>query len=563
MVSPRLIIIKRKCELLYRKHTRESRFLAHLILIKLRLWLVPIWQLEPAEYLKVPQDPWPGDTDKGQALLDETFCADMGGDAYVVFWECSKKLAYPIQRNLHEFQWLRHLSANKNRDLAAQKARDLIDEWHETLANNKMARRYNTRAERFTSQLQYQKLLADGASESWLQQQNKYLHQEFIILADYYRRNGTHVGMSVMKGLFCASLVMPRAAFILRRLNRDLKPAIKKRLYPDGGHRSRSPEWHRWDVGVLIEIRSMLKEYHIVVDSELDELIQNALDAMATFMHGDNKLACFHDSIEQRVDMFINLWQVWRKPKPLAQKTLPNTGFVHLKRKDSTLIFDVGYRPQRSIHHHASPLAFEFSRPNARAIVNCGAYRGDNPAWKGLSGHTAAHSTLALDHYDAWGKGIDDIKFKIGKCLVEETESHLNVVANHFGYADKLGFIHERRVTVSDDGLEISGCDSLMPTPKSALFPDDKAQNVYIRFHLHPSAKVEKITPQALTVKLKNGELWEFTVEDNAYLPLVEESVYLGENGAPQPTYQFVIASHMPEEFKTHRFAWKFTLIKS
>ncbi|GEM_PF-4260375 len=545
---------------LLRKNTRELRFLCNLIKLQIRFWLARVWPLPLAMYQEHPHDPWKPEKVRGDAFINGEFCEGMGGTPFERdFWKCVGGLPLSWQRRMHEFQWLRDLSVVEDKVKASELARQLVDEWWEQEdIHGEIGHRVTIRAERLAHCFCYHELLAHGASVAWLRKQQKYYFNELLMLGDALRRKEHYIGFSALKAMLFAAMVIPSMAFLLRPVNRMLHHAMKTRFFADGGHRTRSPEFHRWDVTTLLEIRAAMKHRHIPITPEFDEMMQCGLDALAGLSHGDGNIACFHSSIEEPVNLQMNLWQEWRKSKPLPQKILPDMGYVHLKRKDSYCIFDVGYRPMTSRHHYAGALAFEFSRVGARMIVNCGAYRGEDEVWDKVSYRTAAHSTLSLDQYDAWGKGgRNQTTFKAGHCSVEEGENETRVLADHYGYADRLGYVHEREVALSEDGKILSGRDSLRSVAKHLSYARDTAENMHLRFHLHPSVTVEKMAPQAITLKLKNDELWDFSVDDKDVVPLVEESIYLGENGLPQSSFQLVISASLADEEDEKSFSWK------
>src|SRR5262249_11396831 len=84
-----------------------------------------------------------------------------------------------------------------------------------------------------------------------------------------------------------------------------------------------------------------------------------------------------------------------------AEAVVPSrysAGFERAARGDALILFDTA--PPPPLRHdcvaHAGTLAFEFSAGGARLVVNCGAYRGRNRAWRDAGRMTAAHSTLVI-----------------------------------------------------------------------------------------------------------------------------------------------------------------------
>lgn len=565
MARAKILTSRRKLWVrILRRHTRDIRFILNLIKLRLRLWVTPIWPVSLAVIDDdLPESPWKGSVDNARALISGEFCENMGGEEpYDDFWMCIQRLSPNVQRRMHEFQWLRDLANYDEQDEAAEFARKLMDEWwHYEFDHPEFVNTVTIRAERLVYCLNFYDLIFHNAPKRWKRKQQNHYFSELLLLGDILRRKEHYAGFSTMKALLFSSFMFPAMRFYKRPVYRILDKALAVRFYADGGHRTRSPEFHRWDIATLIELRSVLKQKQIPIKPDFDLAMQRGLDALATMTHGDGRLACFHDSIEQPVDKFINLWLSWRKPKPLPQQTLPKTGFVHLKRSESTIIFDVGYKPVSRLHHHSSPLSFEFSRHGARVIANCGAYRGEEEAWKEASYSTAAHSTLSIDAYDAWtGQEESTVaSFKAGFCSVEEQNENVTLVADHYGYADYFGIVHEREITLSQDGAVVQGIDRIREVPQKLIQPEFAAESIFIRFHLHPTVSIEKIVPEAVVLRLKNDELWHFSLEGEVKVPQVEESIYLGEDGLPKPTLQLVVEVPFAESSaETERaYGWK------
>ena len=546
---------------IFRRYTRQWRFLCHLIFLRWRLWLAWVYPLKPIEVFKPPTDVWKGEIARGQELMQGEYPQDMGQGSFEgQFWQKLLQQPRNAQRRLYEFQWLRHLDAYENRSKSAELARRLIEEWRvERQTHTRVDRWISTRAERLALSLCYLNLLNFEASPSWKAKQQRDGYEAALQLADLMRRQKELTGFSTLKALLIAALSLPNMRFLLRPVCRNLHRAIKVRFLADGGHKSRNPELLRWDMAVLLEIRGIMKDRKLPIAPEFDEILQRGLDALSGFMHGDEKLACFNGSIEHPVSKLVNLWQIWRKPKPLAETILPQSGYVCVKLSDTSLIMDVSHRHRKNHSNHVGPLAFEYSRPGARLFVNCGDYRGNDTQWADIGFRTAAHSTLSFDHYDAWDTN-DNSATPSGHCSIEEQENGINITADHYGYMDRLGYVHERNLKLFDHGKEMVGSERLRHVPRRKAYLDEPVENLTFRFHLHPSVSVEKMTPKMVKLKLKNGEYWEFSIEDENLAPVVTESIYLGETGLPQETMQLVIQAPAFDEEEDKLFHWKLQL---
>jgi uncharacterized heparinase superfamily protein len=102
-----------------------------------------------------------------------------------------------------------------------------------------------------------------------------------------------------------------------------------------------------------------------------------------------------------------------------------------------------------------------------------------------------------------------------------ETSQGWCVEGGHDGYVVPFGIRHERQVTVSLQGLAVTGLDRMLPQARRERTTIPFA----VRFHIHPDVRVSPSQGGGILLKLPNGEGWRFRT--GAHLT-VEESVYLG-----------------------------------
>ena len=117
-----------------------------------------------------------------------------------------------------------------------------------------------------------------------------------------------------------------------------------------------------------------------------------------------------------------------------------------------------------------------------------------------------------------------------------------------------FGVSHARQILVAPTGLLISSEDKLS-APKGIRSPEGLVAGDYaIRFHLHPSVRAE-LAPdgQSVVLTLRNGETWR--ISSNAPETTIEESVFLADARAPQPTSQVVLGGVMGEANEV-RIVW-------
>jgi uncharacterized heparinase superfamily protein len=121
-----------------------------------------------------------------------------------------------------------------------------------------------------------------------------------------------------------------------------------------------------------------------------------------------------------------------------------------------------------------------------------------------------------------------------------ETPQGWCVEASHDGYLVPFGVRHERQITVSQQGLAVTGADRLLPKAGKARPPIPFA----IRFHIHPDVRVSPSQGGGILLKLPNGEGWRFRT--GAQLT-VEESVYLGGDTVRR-TEQLVVSGEVKDQ---------------
>jgi uncharacterized heparinase superfamily protein len=329
----------------------------------------------------------------------------------------------------------------------------------------------------------------------------------------------------------------------LKRLEQE----CQRQILPDGGHVSRSPETLLGAYRCLTMVTDALS----AVDAEPPHALRNARDRIAPmlrfFRHGDGALALFHGGLQSDPRMIAGL---------LARDEVRGQPFVHARHSGyqrlaagrSILQLDCGGVPEGdfSLHAHAGFLAFELSSGAGRLVVNCGAGGSDHAGWDTALRATAAHSTLTLADVSAapilppgFARDLLGPRLTGGpKQAVSqrsETAHGWMVEAAHDAYVPRFGLIHERKVTMSPQGLMVTGADRLVAAGKHLVGNLPFA----VRFHIHPDVRVSRLEGGGVLLKLHGGEGWRFRCGGGELR--VEESVYLG-SGVVRKAEQLVIS---------------------
>ena len=342
-----------------------------------------------------------------------------------------------------------------------------------------------------------------------------------------------------------------------------LESEVDSQILPDGGHLSRSPE------ALLSAWRHMMMvlETLAALNLEPPHGLRNAADRAATmvrfFRHGDGALALFQSGLESDARMVSGLLardEVRGAPFQHAR----HSGYQRLASARSLMLMDVG-KVQTGAYAstgHAGFLAFEFSSGDSRIVVNCGAGGITHRSWNAALRATAAHSTVTVGDVSSAGVLPPGLaRDLLGPRLIRgpsevvsrriETTQGWTVEASHDGYVQAFGLRHERQVTLSPQGLMLTGRDRLIESGRQAT-----PQTFAVRFHIHPDVRVSRLEGGGVLLKLSNGEGWRFRAGGG--LLEVEESIYLG-GGTVRRTSQLVISGTCKEA--QTEIAWVFEQI--
>lgn len=323
-----------------------------------------------------------------------------------------------------------------------------------------------------------------------------------------------------------------------RRLEDGLKcleGEITRQILPDGGHISRSPEQLLNAYRLIMMVMDALNAGGL----EVPHAVRSAYDRIAPmirfFRHGDGALALFNGGTEGDPRTIAGLLardEVRGQPFAFAR----HSGYQRMTAGKTLLVLDCGTVPPAAFSEraHAGCLAFELSSANQRIVVNCGAAGSSQPRWESALRATAAHSTLVLADASmaailppGIARRLLGSRMLHGPQAIEtrrvETAQGWSVEASHDGYMVPYGVLHERQVTVSQQGLAVTGEDRLLPQDGK------RAKDIpfAIRFHIHPDIRMSPSQGGGILLKLPSGEGWRFRSGGQV---AIEESVYLGSD---------------------------------
>ncbi|WP_162408990.1 heparinase II/III family protein [Acuticoccus sediminis] len=447
---------------------------------------------------------------------------------------------------LHGFGWLHHLEANAT-ELSSTNARALVDEWFAHASVSEIAHRPDVTAERLVNWLVQSPLLLNGADPAFRQR--------------YMRALGRHMrrlerilpvqprGMARLK--VAAALVVAGSSIANeQRLARwalgTLGDVVATDILPDGGHVSRSPQTLVEALSYLIPVREALLRRQQAIPEVLRDAIDRMLPMLRFFVHSDGALSTFHGARPLPASALESAFaydDVRGQPSDNARYS----GFQRLAAGGTVLLLDTGVAPQPPFADkaHASALAVELSHGSHRLLVSCGALGTAREEWDAVGRATAAQSTLVVDDTSSaklltrWPlrRWFGPVLYA-GPTGVDVRRSALTVKASHDGYLAAYGLVHERRITLGEDGLAMIGEDQLIGQDRL----DGRA--FAIRFHIGPDIKlrIEKGRRKALLV-LPDRSLWLFAVDEGPDIA-VEESIVLADQHRVRRTSQLVIAGN-------------------
>jgi len=483
------------------------------------LYNLALWGPAPSELRLRLAETWPGDPQRGEALLGQAPQWTAENHRFGFLADLAALGTEPAVRAAREAtaDWLRRCDAVEPVSWKAEILGDRLFGWiahHDLLAAPPQDPEFRS------------------ALLMSLARQARYLHRTW--------RQATGIGrLRALRGLV-AALAAIRDQGRLGKACTRLSAEAKAQIRPDGGHLSRSPQQQLAALMLLIDARDVLSAASAEIPKALMDAIDRAAPMLRFFRHGDGGLALFNGAAAGDVELIdLALQRSAAKGRPPGHA--PQTGYERLQAGHSLALFDCGSLPPPPFDGdaHAGALAFEFSHGRERIIVNCGAYHGGETQWRNAMRATAAHSTLIVA--DTASATLEHGHFATRpevKAQRNEQDGNIWVGGSHTGYVPNFGLRHERELYLAADGDDLRGEDRLVVVGNGP----PRGHGFAIRFHLHPD--VQASTTQdgnAVLLKSPSGVFWRLKAA-GAVMNLAE-SVYLGE-GAVRKTQQVVLDGH-------------------
>lgn len=486
-----------------------------------------------------PENPWIGDTDTANDLFRGTYhlhdeTMEMGNQEP---WTATG-VSDGWRTELHGFQWLRHFQAAGG-DAAIRHSRALAARWYRHYGRyDAFVWQPEIIARRLISWCLHSDLLIKNAELKYRSDILRCMaHQMRHLRRTRNLVTGDHDRITVGVALILLSHCLPGYGDLRPKGEAILLPELDRQILADGGHISRNPET------LLLILRDLitLKKVQLGVGEPPQPALLNAIDrAVPTIKMlrlGDGGLAMFNggnDGPPAQVDQTLK--RAGNRGK--ASLSAPYTGYERLAHGHTEIVVDTGGLDGRTPQGHASLLAFEMSHRRERVIVSTGNARPPHPDWQAASATTAAHSTLVLADTNSRSTPEQGGKRRSAEQETARSETPDETILDmqHTGYLDRFGAIHLRQLALRQDGLKLSGTDTIDIGTGGR---HERVLPIAIRFHLHPDAQVTMAQGgDTAIIQLKSRRGWRFHVA-GAELTL-EPDVHLGD-GRPRRSQQILL----------------------
>jgi uncharacterized heparinase superfamily protein len=544
------------------KAVRLSDYIAAASLAVRREWVRSTHILAPYRMLRL-RGPLPdtvafsipdlrqGDPAKGSGVLDgrfvfvgDTLDVPADGDPWT-----QTVPSRDFAAHLHSFVWLRDLLACEETD-AESRAGELVDLWIATFGSwNGFAWNPETLSSRVLSWLAHGETLFDNRTDRLycLVRQVRHLSHVCHLAPEGVAR------LRAAATLFHASCVLDGFEAERARAATLLDAEVSQQVLADGGHISRAPETTANVLITLVAVQKTAEKAGRTLPDSIQKAVDRLGPAVRFFSMGDSSLANFHGGGEgdrRAINAALSQSAAPKRTFGFA----PHSGYHRVDSGGATLLLDsaLGAKGTHGAQAHASALAFEFSAPGGRVVVNCGWCQDQPRNWRHAVRATAAHSTLTLEETSSsrflapgWQRQLLGARFSgmPNNVSARRNEEEIGVwlEGSHDGYRESFGLSHRRRVFLAADGGDLRGEDALFrPADDGPPEDPDTHFRFAIRFHLHPGvrASLSRDAMSALLV-LPTGDGWRFRTDGGPVR--LERSVYLASGAQPQRTTQIVI----------------------
>jgi len=506
---------------------------------------------QPLRLVAVPRDHVLGDRARGDALLAGRLL--LGNEAVsladIDFAEVGTRGA--LAAEVQSFSWLRDLAASASREKGARLAEAIAGRWliaHGTRVDEAWAPElWGERILYWTAYAPYILSSRDAGYRSALLNTLARGARHLDGVADKAAPGLPRI--TAWAGALVGSLTVQGGLSHLSRSESGLMRALAAAQFEDGGLMSRSPQ----EQMQLVDRLGMVRAAYFAAKQAVPDPLENAAAAGLAALHGvtmgDNALSSWqggNPGDPARLAALVEGCGLRARPLRAAR----GWGYQRLSALGTIIVVDAAPPPppKMAAMGCASTLALEISDGAQRLVVNCG---GPGPIPTALPGDliqalrtTAAHSTLVLDDTNSTailpdgslGKGVTDV-------AIERSEDNdcSRLEASHDGYVKGFGLIHQRRLSLGNDGKEVRGEDRLQPKGRRKI---REAAPYAVRFHLAPGVEAT-LTADGMGAILRSAGAPPWNFRCRGAMLQVEESLFIDGRGQPQSTLQLVVVGEI------------------
>jgi uncharacterized heparinase superfamily protein len=506
---------------------------------------------QPLRLVAVPRDHVLGDRARGDSLLggrliygsDELTLTDID------FSEIGVRGA--IARYVQGFSWLRDLAASASRDKGARLAEAIAGRW--LIAHGMRV------DEAWAPELWGERILFWTAYAPYILSSRDAGYRSALL--NTMARGARHLDSNADKaaaglpritawaGAVVASLTVQGALPRLSRSESGLMRSLAGAQFEDGGLMSRNPQ----EQMLLVDRLGLVRAAYFAAKQAQPDALENAAAAALAALHGvtmgDNGLSSWqggNPGNPARLTALVDGCGL--RARPLRQAR--GWGYQRLSALGTIVVVDAAPPPVQRLAGNgcASTLAMEISDGSQRLVVNCGGPglmpTALPPELVSALRSTAAHSTLVLDDTNSTailpdgtlGKGVTDV-------AVERSEDNdcSRLECSHDGYVKGFGLLHQRRLSLGNDGKEIRGEDRLIAKGRKKI---RESASFAIRFHLPPGVEATA-TADGMGAILRSSGAPPWNFRCRGAMLQVEESLFIDGRGQPVPALQLVVVGEI------------------
>ena len=453
---------------------------------------------------------------------------------------------------LHGFGWLRHLRGSREEDCRTL-ARSSVLDWIARFANRGAPEwRPEVVGRRLISWLSNADMLLDNVTPADYDSMASSLGAQLVHLAAHWIDAPPGYGrllslISISTGAHCIA----GHDALAERMTPILMAELDKQVLADGGHISRNPNVVVELLLDLLPLRTCFVARHRPVPDRIEACVARLLGFLRFLRLGDGSVGRFNGMGATPFDSVATLLGYDAAPEsPLTRAG--NSCFAKLEAGRTIVLADYGAPPPLEFAGKASAgcLSFELSVGPHAVFVNGGAPGPTDQDWLAASRATASHNTLVIGARSSArlvrGALLERLVGGVPLKGPARTHGTVNPVTggtvfdgHHDGYGGDFALLHQRSLTLEQDGRRLSGVERLTSDRTHATrLPRDVAYAVH--FHLAPDVSCRlSDDPGLVTLTLPDRSHWYFRSEKATVS--IEEGVHYADLVGPRRTQQIVL----------------------